>query len=122
MSDLATIIDMYLAGYTESDPAERASLIAAAWSAEGELVDPPFDGRGHDGIAAMTDTLLGTFAGHTFCRMTEVDEHHGFGRYGWALVGPDGSTSASGTDFVQIGDDGRLSRVVGFFGDQTPVG
>ena len=37
-------------------------------------------------------------------------------RYGWELVGPDGTVAVDGTDIVEIDDDGRLTRIVGFFG------
>jgi hypothetical protein len=118
MSDITTVVDKHLAGYCEPDAARRAELIETAWTADGSLIDPPFDGRGRDGIAAMTDVVLTHYAGHTFRRTTEVDTHHQFGRYGWALVAPDGAVAVSGTDYIEFDDDGRLVRVVGFFGDQ----
>jgi hypothetical protein len=117
MSDITTVVDKHLAGYCEPDPDVRNELIAAAWAEEGSLIDPPFDGTGRDGIAAMADVVLTHYAGHTFRRTTEVDTHHQFGRYGWALVGPDGSVAVSGTDFIELDDGGRLVRIVGFFGD-----
>lgn len=115
--DLATTIDTYLAGYCEPDPALRAEKIAAAWDPDGELLDPPFEGQGHDGIAAMVDVVLEHFAEHHFVRTTAVDAHHDMARYGWALIAPDGTASVTGTDVAQVGADGRLTRVVGFFGD-----
>jgi hypothetical protein len=121
MSDITTVVDKHLAGYCEADPAVRTELIAAAWAETGSLIDPPFDGTGRDGIAAMAETVLTHYAGHTFRRTTEVDTHHQFGRYGWALVGPDGAVAVSGTDYIEFDDDGRLVRIVGFFGDQAPV-
>jgi hypothetical protein len=121
MSDITTVVDKHLAGYCEPDPAVRTELIAAAWAETASLIDPPFDGSGRDGIAAMTDVVLTHYAGHTFRRTTDVDTHHQFGRYGWALVAPDGAVAVSGTDFIEFNDDGRLVRIVGFFGDQAPV-
>jgi hypothetical protein len=119
MSDITTVVDKHLAGYCEPDAARRTELIAAAWAEDGSLIDPPFDGTGRDGIAAMADAVLTHYAGHTFRRTTDVDTHHQFGRYGWALVGPDGAVAVSGTDYIEFNDDGRLVRIVGFFGDQA---
>jgi len=121
VSDITTVVDKHLAGYCEPDPSVRAELIAAAWAETGSLIDPPFDGAGRDGIAAMTEVVLTHYAGHTFRRTTEVDTHHQFGRYGWALVAPDGAVAVSGTDYIEFNDEGRLVRIVGFFGDQAPV-
>ena len=53
MNDITTLIDTHLAGYCEPDGDERVRLLASAWSADGVLIDPPFDGTGPDGIAAM---------------------------------------------------------------------
>jgi len=121
MSDLNNVVDDHLAGYGEPEPVRRAALIAGSWSEQATLVDPPFDGVGRDGIAAMTDVVLQHYPGHTFRRTTAVDTHHTFGRYGWELVGPDGAVAVSGTDFLELDDEGKLVRIIGFFGDLAPA-
>jgi hypothetical protein len=121
MSDITTLVDKHLAGYCESDAARRAELVSTAWAESGSLIDPPFDGKGRDNIAAMTDVVLTHYAGHTFRRTTDVETHHQFGRYGWDLVAPDGSVAVSGTDYLELDEDGQLQRIVGFFGDQARI-
>ena len=118
---LTGTIDTHLAAYCEPDPTRRSELIASVWHVDGALVDPPFEGTGHDGIAAMTDVVLAHYAGHTFRRTTTVDTHHHFARYGWELVDAEGAAAVSGTDVVEIDDAGRLVRIIGFFGDLTPA-
>ena len=120
-TDTTALVDTHLAAYCEPDATRRAELIAQVWATDGTLLDPPFDGTGHDGIAAMADTVLEHYAGHTFERTTAVDEHHGFARYGWALVAPDGTAAVTGTDVVELAADGTIARIVGFFGDLAPV-
>lgn len=120
-SDLATIVDTHLAAYCEPDPTRRAELVARVWSPRGAVFDPPFEGSGHDGIAAMTDTVLTHFPGHTFRRTSDVDAHHTFARYTWDLVGPDGATAVSGTDIAELDDHRGLTRIIGFFGDVSPI-
>jgi hypothetical protein len=115
--DVAAIVDLHLRAYCEPDAARRAALVAQAWSADGVLIDPPFDGTGHDGIAAMADVVLTHYPAHTFRRTTAVDAHHTFARYGWSLEAPDGTIAVTGTDVVEMDDDGRLQRIVGFFGE-----
>lgn len=118
---LARTVDSYLAAYCEPDPIRRAELVASVWAVDGALVDPPFDGAGHDGIAAMTDVVLTHYADHTFRRTTDIDAHHQFARYGWDLVSADGTVAVSGTDVAEIDEAGRLVRVIGFFGDLNPA-
>ena len=113
---LSVAVDTHLKAYCEPDPATRAELLAAVWAPTGALFDPPFEGEGLDAIAAMTDVVLTHYAGHTFHRTTDVDAHHTFGRYGWELVAPDGTVAVTGTDIVEFDAEGRLTRIVGFFG------
>ncbi len=113
---LDVMVDTHLRAYCEPDPETRAELLAAVWAPTGTLIDPPFDGEGLDAIAAMVDVVLTHYAGHMFRRTTPIDAHHAFARYGWELVAPDGAVAVTGTDIVEIDDDGRLTRIVGFFG------
>lgn len=46
-----------------------------------------------------------------------VDTHHGHLRFAWELVGPDGQVAVAGVDVGELAEDGRLRRIVGFFGD-----
>ena len=114
-------VDTHLNAYCEPDPGTRAELLAAVWAPTGSLIDPPFDGQGLDAIAGMADVLLTHYAGHTFRRTTDVDTHHNLGRYGWELVGPDGTVAVAGTDVVEFDTEGRIERIVGFFGSMTAV-
>jgi hypothetical protein len=112
----ADVIDAHLEAYALADTDRRDALVAANWNADGELLDPPLEGRGRAEISALADAVLAHFPGHRFVRTTAVDAHHGFARYEWELVGPDGAVAVSGTDIVQFDEDGKLLRIVGFFG------
>jgi len=116
VSDLSSTIDTHLAAYAEPDPARRDQLISGAWAEDGELIDPPIDGRGHAGISEAAATLQSHYPGHTFRRTTGIDEHHAFARYEWELVGPDGAVAVAGLDVAEVDDTGRLCRIVGFLG------
>lgn len=117
MSDLTTTIDTWLDAYGEPDEARRAELIAQVWVPAGTLADPPFEGTGHAEIAGLVAAALHRFPGHRFRRTSGIDAHHGYARYSWELVGPDGQVAVGGLDVAQVDDDGRLLRVAGFFGD-----
>jgi hypothetical protein len=120
-TDITATIDAHLHAYALAEADRRDALVAANWSPDGELLDPPLEGRGHAEISALADVVLTHYAGHSFRRTTAVDAHHGFARYGWDLVGPDGAVAVNGIDIVQFDDAGKLLRIVGFFGPMAPV-
>lgn len=115
-TDLAQLVDGHLAALSEPDEAVRLATLRDLWSDAGQMADPPITGEGPDGIAAIGAALQQQFPGHAFRRTTAVDAHHGFLRYGWDLVDPGGAAVLSGTDVGVVGEEGRLARIVGFFG------
>jgi hypothetical protein len=121
-TDLTATVDTWLEAYAEPDADRRAALVAEVWTADGHLADPPFEGRGHEAIAALGGVVLEHYAGHTFRRTTAVDAHHGTARYEWELVAPDGTVAVAGTDVATFTDDGRLQKVIGFFGPLRTCG
>ncbi|MEO7547625.1 MAG: hypothetical protein ABIT82_04330 [Ramlibacter sp.] len=118
---LETRVDSWLAAYCQPDPTRRLEAIRGAWNEHGHLADPPFEARGHQGIADAGGTLLAQFPGHAFERTTALDAHHNFLRYGWRLLNHEGVAVMEGVDMVELDVDGRLMRVVGFFGAQPPA-
>jgi hypothetical protein len=121
ITDISSTVDTWLEAYAEPDPARRAQLVAGVWAADGALIDPPFDARGLDDITAAGDTVLSHFPGHRFRRTSGIDLHHRTARYAWEIVSPEGTTVLFGLDLVDVDEVGKLSRVVGFFGDLPPT-
>lgn len=116
-TNLTHIVDGHLAAYGEPDATRRGELIAAVWAADGRLIDPPATGDGHAGISALADAVQQQFAGHVFRRTSAVDSHNDVLRYAWELVAPDGAVALAGMDVGQVGEDGRLTQIAGFFGE-----
>jgi hypothetical protein len=48
--------------------------------------------------------------------MSGIDVHHNLVRFLWRLVRADGTCGDTSIDFGEIGPDGRLVRIIGFFG------
>jgi hypothetical protein len=116
-TDLTTVVDDYLAAWNERDAQPRAELIERVWTPGGRLIDPPFEGEGHNGISDMAAVMHEHYADHRFERTSGVDMHHRHARFAWRLIGPDGATAVEGIDIADLAEDGRLERVVGFFGE-----
>jgi SnoaL-like domain len=117
MTDVTTTVDRYIDMWNETDPARRAELIERTWVDDAHYVDPMLQADGHDGLSAMVAGVHEQFPGHRFRRTSAVDEHHGLVRFGWELADPDGAVTVAGIDVGIVADDGRLTRIAGFFGE-----
>ncbi|HEY2814045.1 MAG TPA: hypothetical protein VGJ03_11325 [Acidimicrobiales bacterium] len=121
MNDVTATVDTYLQMWNETDVDRRAERIRDAWIETGHYVDPLMEGKGHDGLSTMVDGVQAQFPGATFRRTSGVDQHHALIRFGWELVGADGTEIAAGLDIGVVADDGRLDRIAGFLGDLPAV-
>jgi len=54
-------------------------------------------------------------------RTSAVDAHHGLARFAWRIVQADGSMLPEGIDFAEISAEGRIQRIMGFFGPLAPL-
>jgi hypothetical protein len=115
-TELTALADRYIAIWNERDPDARRRLIAQTWADDAEYVDPLLEGRGPDGVDAMTAGLQAQFPGLTFRRTGKVDAHHDRIRFTWDAVNGDSPEPAiAGVDFGVVTDDGRLVSITGFF-------
>jgi hypothetical protein len=114
--ELATVIDTYFAIFNETDAARRADLIPQAWAEDCGYVDPLVQASGAEAINAMVGDLQGQFPGHAVTLNSGLDAHHNLVRFGWDLTDADGTLVMQGLDVAIVAEDGRLSRIGGFFG------
>ena len=116
-------VDRYFQAWNARDRNVRTAAVEGACATDVVYTDPKADVRGHqafsDMIEAVQTQIAQQHATFTFLRTSAVDEHHGRLRFNWALTGHDAAVVLAGVDFGQLGDDGRLQSVVGFFGE-TP--
>lgn len=54
-------------------------------------------------------------------RVSGIDTHHNVLRFLWRLVRADGTAGDTSIDFGETGPDGRLIKIVGFFGPPPQV-
>ena len=113
MTDVATVVDTYIAAWNETDADRRRELIAQTWTDDASYLDPLMRGEGPEGIAAMIGAAQSQFPGHRFELSFGPDAHNGHVRFAWRLVGDQGAVAA-GVDFATVADDGRLRAVTGF--------
>jgi hypothetical protein len=97
------------------------ALIRRFWSDDGVYSDP--NAITQPGAAGLDEAIVKfqrDFPGVRFrCGVPQV--HHDTMRHNWLAINPDGSVKWSGTEFSELASDGRIRRVVSFFGDAPAV-
>jgi len=111
------VIEALDAAWNERDPSARGRLLERSLTPDAQLVDPSagrFDGR--EAIGDRIASLDERFPGARVTITSGVDEHNGYGRYAWTMTNGDGNVIVEGIDVVERAEDGRLKRVIMFFG------
>ena len=116
---LNDLIDAYCAAWNDPDADSRRELLSAVWAENATYTDPAVDLAGVDQLVAHITTVLARRPGARVLRTSAVDEHHGLARFAWRVVQADGSLLPEGIDFAEVTADGRIQRIVGFFGPLT---
>ena len=108
------VVDAYQRAWS-ADGAEQRRLLELSLTEDAELVQPNGRSVGRDGIVQRIAGLGERWPGSRVEVTSGTDEHHGFVRYSWNLRTAD-SVVLSGCDVGELAPDGRLRRVVQFFG------
>jgi len=115
------VVALYGAAWLQPDEDARRELLERVWAQDGIYVDPTVVVHGRETLVAHMGGFQERMAGHSLVLTTAVDEHHGRVRFGWQLLDPGGALLIDGQDFGELDDDGRLRRIVGFFGPPAPA-
>lgn len=117
---LENTIATYAAAWDEPDRDRRRALLEASVTADAVYVDPGVELRGVAALSGHIDAVSARYPGSRLELTTAVDTHHGIARFGWRKVLADGTLLPDSIDVVEIAPDGRLSRIIGFFGPLRP--
>lgn len=121
MAALEEIVITYVAAWAQIDEEERRALLEKSWADDGIYIDPTAEVVGREALIRLIESYHQQFAGHRILCTSGVDEHHSRFRFTWAWVDPEGNLVSEGMDFGEVGPDGRLIRITGFFGLPTPL-
>ncbi|MFT3664732.1 nuclear transport factor 2 family protein [Piscinibacter sp.] len=117
MNALEHLIDTYCDGWSAPTPEERERLIRATLADDATYCDPRADDLPVPDLLAHISGVQAKRPGAKVVRTSAVDVHHGFARFHWHVVLPDGTTLPEGLDVVELSPDGkRIQHVLGFFG------
>lgn len=121
MATYEETLPAYIAAWSEVDEGKRRALLEKSWQESGIYTDPLGQASGREALIRHIGRFLRRYPGHGVLLTSGVNEHHGQLRFTWAIVGPDGKRAIEGIDFGEVGEDGRLLRITGFFGELPPI-
>ena len=114
------VVNAYMAAWNEEDEGKRRRLLEAAWTDDGAYTDPQSDVAGLEALVELIGGMHGQMPGARIDVTSKTDLHHNKLRFAWRFVSGDGSMTIDGIDFGELADDGRLAKIVGFWG-QPPA-
>ncbi len=107
------LADRYAAVWNESDNSARRATIASLFAPDGAHYVNTREARGH---AALEDRVTGAYeknvrdAGHFFRPQRNAQSLRGVVTFNWEMIEPStGEVLAVGLEFLQVGDDGRIT-------------
>ena len=119
---ITAIVTRYMAAWNEPDEAARRALLEQCWSDDGVYLDPRASLTGRDELARHIGAMQASRPGARLEFMSGIDVHHDVARFLWRLVRADGTCGETSVDFGEFGPDGRLAKIVGFFGPAPTTG
>jgi len=118
--DLSELITLYTGAWSEPDRALRQQLLERVWAEDGTYTDPTAQVAGREEFVDHIGGFFERFPGAHFELTSGIDTHHEKLRFSWRMLLADGKVSVEGVDFGELSTDGKLHRIVGFFGPLGP--
>jgi len=116
--ELSTVLAGYVEAWNTNDPVERVNLLEWTVTEDVEFVDPLANIKGRGDLIQHITATRATYRDITFEPRGEHDTHNNLVRAPWlAKIG--GTVSLRGIDIDEVAEDGRLSRIIGFFDRET---
>ena len=117
----AEVVAAYGAAWDEHDDQARRVRLERAWTDDGTYTDPTAHVEGRDALAEHIGGFHARMPGFRIVTTSGVDGHAGCLRFAWQMLDPQGAVALEGLDFAEQAPDGRLKRIVGFFGPLPPA-
>lgn len=114
---MSQVIDEYGAAWNVTDANARLALLEKSFAVGGAYSDPGPNDVASDrgGLVTVIGRFQSIFPGARIDITTGIDLANGHFRYGWKVVQASGSVSITGEDEGEIGSDGLIARITGFF-------
>ena len=104
----------YQKAWSDVSASERQDLLNRSVSADCVYTDPLVQCTGREELIAYIRQFRQSMPGGSFKNQKFV-EHHGESLAEWTLYDAGGAAPQSGASHARFGEDGRITRVTGFF-------
>jgi hypothetical protein len=115
------LVKVYCEAWGEPDVEKRRQMLQRVWTDDATYTDPVSDVAGREALVNRITAHLQKYPGSRIVPSSHADAHHGMVRFTWKFVLGDGKVQVEGIDFAEVAPDGRLKKVVGFFGPPKPL-
>ena len=110
------LIAAYFAAWNEPEAARRERLLKEIWAEDATYTDPAVHTVGIRELNEHIDRVFARYPGSRVVMTSRLDAHHGVLRFLWKKTLADGTSLPEGIDFGEVSAEGKLRRIVGFFG------
>ena len=113
---LAQAVDSFFATWSEKDESRRRTALTAIATDDVTFADAFSGTEGIDDLVAHLAAAQLHMPGVVLERSGDVRHCQGTALADWVAKGPDGAPRGRGTNVFELAADGRIARVVGFWG------
>lgn len=108
-------IGAYGQAWLEPDEGRRRQLVERAWAPDAVDCDPLDHVVGRTALVTHIGAFQSSLAGGRVDVISEAVRHHDSAHFRWAITNATGVEVLTGCDVVQLDEQGRITRLTGFF-------
>jgi hypothetical protein len=114
---IAAVVRDYADAWSSANEGARRALLVTSFATDGEYTDNLASNHaaGREALVSVIGSFQTTFVGAHMTPTSGVDAIEKQFRFTWKIVLADGSTLQTGEDQGEVGSDGLIQRITGFF-------
>ena len=120
-SHIAALV-AYIGAWSEKDISLVKALLSSCWTEESEIIGPGYYFQGTTAVLDKIQRFHNEQPGHKASLTSGFDTHGAWTRFTIAMVKPDGTRGHEGWDILEQDNEGKIRRVVTFWGPLPGVG
>lgn len=114
------VLRAYVEVWREADSVRRAALLDLCWSEESEIVGPGYHFKGRKAVLDEVARFPREQPGFRPVLTSGFDVHGRWVRFAFVMLDPRDTIVDEGWDVVELAADGRIARVISFWGKLPP--
>jgi hypothetical protein len=118
---MQAVLRAYVELWSEPDAGRREELLRICWTEASEIIGPGYYFKGSKAVQDEVARFHRTEPGFRTVLTSGFDGHGSWVRFAFALLNPQGSVVNEGWDIVEFSRDGKIRRVISFWGKLPAV-